>query len=54
MIYNIKHRFVFISICCNNFDAENKEDYKNMVKNSFLEDYNLKIENSEIINIEEI
>ena len=45
---------VVLKFSCNNFDAANKEDYKNMVKNSFLEDYNLKIENSEIINIEEV
>ena len=45
---------VVLKFSCNNFDAENKEDYKNMVKNSFLEDYNLKIENSEIINIKEL
>ena len=44
---------IVLKFSCNNFEAKNKEEYKEKVKQSYKEEYNIEIVDSEIINIEE-
>jgi len=38
----------------NNHEAKSKEDYINIVKEQFYEEYGIKLTNSEITNIQEV
>ena len=44
---------VVVTFSINNFEANNIEEYKEKVKQSFLETHGLEVMDSEIINIEE-
>lgn len=44
---------VVIKFSCNNYNAENIGEYREIIKESFLENHNIELMDSEIINIEE-
>ena len=45
---------VKLEFSCNNFEANSIKEYKQKVKNSFKQEFNLNLQDSEIIEIEQL
>ena len=45
---------ITVSFDLNNHEAKSKEDYINIVKEQFYEEYGIRLTNSEITNIQEV